>query len=101
MGNDYARYVEEDRRLVILRALEEDPGYSMNESVIQSVLASFGHRVGRDRVQQDLAWLAEQGLVKLELVISVQVATLTARGADAATGRSRVPGVKRPGPGRS
>ncbi len=100
-GNDYACFVEEDRRLVILRTLEEDPGYSMNESVIQSVLASFGHNVSRDRVRQDLAWLAEQGLVRLETVVSVQVATLTGRGADVATGRARVPGVKRPSPGRS
>ena len=91
--------IDEDRRLVILRTLEEDPGYSLNESVIQSCLDALGHKVGRDRVRTDLAWLRDQGLIDLQEVVSVMVATLTGRGADVAAGKTTVPGVKRPRPG--
>jgi len=96
--NSFPELVNADRRLVILRILEEDEGYSLNESVIQSVLEALGHSVSRDRVRTDLQWLKEQGLVTVAEVVSVLVATLTARGADAATGRAIVPGVKRPRP---
>lgn len=101
MNNDnlsFARLITEDIRLVLLRALQEDSGYSLNESVLHTVLELFGHKVGRDRVRTELAWLAEQGLVVIERVASVDVATITRRGADAAVGRIAVPGVKRPGP---
>ncbi len=94
----FSALVVSDRRLVILRTLEEDEGYSLNESVIQSVLDLIGHNVSRDRVRTDLKWLEEQGLVTLKEVVSVQVATLTSRGADVATGKVTVPGVKRPRP---
>lgn len=90
--------ITEDIRLVILRALAEDAGYSLNESVLHQVLSLFGHKVSRDRVKTELSWLCEQGLVTLEHVASVYVATITRRGADAAAGHINVPGVKRPGP---
>jgi ribosomal protein L12E/L44/L45/RPP1/RPP2 len=94
----YAELITEDIRLVILRALEEDAGYDLNESVLQSVLQALGHSVSRDRVRVELAWLSEQGMVQVKDVVGVQVATLTARGADVATGQATVPGVKRPRP---
>ncbi len=94
----FAELLAADIRLVILRALQEDPGYSHNESVLHGVLGALGHNVGRDRVRTELAWLAEQGLVATEHVCGVTVATLTQRGADVALGHAHVPGVKRPGP---
>jgi Fe2+ or Zn2+ uptake regulation protein len=96
--SSYTALIEEDRHLVILRILEEDPGYSQNEAVLQTCLAALGHNVSRDRVVTDLTWLAEQGLVTIDEVVNVKVATLTARGADTAQGRATVPGVKRPSP---
>ena len=96
--SDFSRLLEEDRRLVILRLLAEAPDYRGNSYLLQSALDGFGHAVGLDRLVQDLAWLDEQGLVRIESVGAVTIATLTARGNDVATGRSRVPGVKRPAP---
>jgi len=90
--------IDADRRLVILRTLEEDPGYSLNESVLQSCLEALGHNVSRDRVRTDLEWLREQGLVAIQEVVSVKVATLTGRGSDVASGKVTAPGVKRPRP---
>jgi len=88
-----------DRRLAILRALEEDPDYAHNEMVLRVALGTLGHSVSHDRLRADLAWLEEQQLVTIDGVADLQVARLTARGEDAALGRARVPGVRRPGPG--
>nr|WP_231111647.1 hypothetical protein [Vibrio mimicus] len=41
-------------------------------------------------------WLQEQGLVSLRDVGDCQIARLTGRGEDVATGQAVVPGVKRP-----
>lgn len=53
-----------DQRLVILRSLVEC-GDSANESILQTCLQTYGHRVSRDTVRTLLAWLREQGLVTL------------------------------------
>jgi len=88
----------EDIRLVILRTLAETNGYSCNESIIHSILAKFGHKCSRDQVKVQLAWLQEQGLVSLDEVADIYVATITGRGVDVASGLATVPGVKRPHP---
>jgi ribosomal protein L12E/L44/L45/RPP1/RPP2 len=91
--------ITQDRRLVILRALNEDAGYSQNESVLQSILEVFGHKVSRDQVRSLISWLAEQDLVNIDFVgADFMVAKLTGRGVDVATGAATVPGVKRPAP---
>ena len=96
--NDFTELLNADRRLVILRCLSEDPGYDLNESVLQSMLNAIGHNASRDRIRTDLQWLDEQGLVTLREVVSVKIATLTSRGMDVACGKATVPGVKRPSP---
>ena len=87
-------------RLILLRSMEEAPGYSLNESILHTVVGRFGHNVSRDVIKTELSWLREQGLISTEEVVGYYVATLTPRGADVATGRSSVPGVERPSPGR-
>lgn len=94
----FADVVVADIRLVVLKTLAEDQGYSMNESVLQEVLGMFGHTCSRDRVKTELRWLEEQGLVTLAEVVGVLVAKVTSRGVDVATGAARVDGVKRPRP---
>lgn len=87
-----------DIRLVILKALEQDLGYSHNESILHAIVEKFGHHCSRDMIRTQLSWLQEQCLVTIEDVAGIYVATITQRGADAATGKATVPGVKRPGP---
>ncbi|HXS19477.1 MAG TPA: hypothetical protein VN764_19905 [Polyangiaceae bacterium] len=88
-----------DRRLVTLRLLQESPGYTLNESVIETALEGIGHLVSRDTVRGDLAWLAEQGLIGIDNVADrIMIATLTKRGEDVALGHAIHPGVKRPSP---
>jgi Fe2+ or Zn2+ uptake regulation protein len=95
---NFSEFVTTDRRLSILLVLMEDPGYSVNEYVLQACLEAVGHRVTLDRVKTDLDWLAEQGLLIVSSVSGVKVAKLTGRGADVASGKVVVPGVKRPRP---
>jgi len=96
----FSELLTQDQRLVILRALAQDLGYSHNESIIHSILEEFGHKCSRDKVRTHLSWLAEQGLLTLNDVVGYYVATITRRGVDVANGTATVPGVKRPGPGR-
>ncbi|MBV7315463.1 ArsR family transcriptional regulator [Shewanella sp. NIFS-20-20] len=86
----------EDQRLVILRSLKEMQGYEANESIVDSCLDAYGHNVSRDQVRNHLAWLDEQGLITIRTVSDCQIARLTGRGEDVATGQATVPGVKRP-----
>lgn len=95
---NFATLIAQDRRLVILRFLAEDPGYRLNTSILQSAVCSVGHSCSRDQIASDCAWLAEQGLLTREDCGPVTVCTLTERGLDVAQGRAVVPGVKRPSP---
>jgi len=95
----YSEMETEDRRLVLLRALEKAVMYRANMFLLRDYAEAVGHTVSADRLAADLAWLKEQGLVTLHTAESVTVATLTERGRDVATGRAEVPGVQRPHPG--
>jgi len=95
----FSDYQTADRRLVLLRALENAVQYRANAYLLRRYCDSLGHVVSSDRIEQDLAWLAEQSLIKLDDAQGVRVATLTERGLDVATGRARVPGVQQPAPG--
>jgi len=92
----FKELLTEDQRLVILRSLHEMHGYEANESIIDSCLDAYGHKISRDVVRTHLFWLREQGLVSLRDVGGCQIARLTGRGEDVATGQAVVPGVKRP-----
>ena len=95
---NFDQFQTEDRRLVLLRALEAAAQYRANAYLLRAYSDSVGHVVSEERLRTDLAWLAEQSLVTLEHK-PVLVATLTARGLDVATGRAHQPGVKKPLPG--
>lgn len=97
--SDYATHMRAHLRLTLLRLLaDDDGGYSANESVLAQAANRFGFNAARDAVRTELAWLGEQGLVALEDVSGLLVATITRRGLDVAAGRAAVPGVERPGP---
>ena len=89
-------------RLATLRLLEQSPGYAANSSIITTSVNELGLRVSRDFVATELAWLDEQGLIKLDRVPTstkdILVAVLKERGMDVALGLATVPGVKRPSP---
>lgn len=86
----------EHQRLSILISLVQVPGFQLNESIIQDSLDVYGLDISRDGVRTQLTWLQEQGLVSIDHVGKLMVATITGRGEDVAKGRSFVPGIKRP-----
>jgi hypothetical protein len=53
----------EDRRLIILRSLDES-GYHANETVLKQVTEQFGHAPSRDLIRSDLLYLTEHSLVR-------------------------------------
>lgn len=99
MSKSYREICAEDRRLVTLRFLAEEPDYRLNTALLRDALDTVGHRESGDVIAADAAWLRETGLVEHEYAGPVPVLRLTARGLDVAEGRSIVPGVRRPGPG--
>lgn len=94
----YEQFETEGRRLVVLRGLQHAVRYRAPAQLVRAYCDALGHTVSADKLATDLAWLAEQGLVTLAAEQGVQVATMTERGLDVATGRAQVPGVQRPGP---
>ncbi|MGL5187912.1 MAG: VpaChn25_0724 family phage protein [Plesiomonas shigelloides] len=90
--------VTADQRLVMLRSLEEMPGYEANESLLDACLDQYGHKISRDAVRTHICWLAEQGLITQRELGNTMIAKLTGRGIDVATGSATVPGVKKPRP---
>lgn len=90
----------EGRRLCILRILTRRNQYTTNEySLNDELVGAYAHRVSRDRLRGDLAWLEEQALVITQAPRAGWIVTLTARGSDCAEGLAIVPGVARPAPG--
>lgn len=101
MSKTFTDRLREDRRLVLLRLLSEQPGYRANSSNLHAGLYALGIAATRDDVTTDLHWLRDQSLVRLESLPEVPdlvIATITPRGDDVVTGVAIVPGVRRPGP---
>ena len=94
----FAEMLAADRRLVLLRTLTET-NREANEMVLKQGLDHFGHRVASDMVRADMAWLAEQGLIRIEKLHAASgelwLAHLLRTGEDVAEGRARNPGVAR------
>lgn len=97
-GVSYMQFLIEEARLVLLRVLAEAAEYTSNSSLLAMALDRYGITLSRDQVNTQLAWLAEQQLVRTEQIATIVRATLTLRGLDVATGTAIVPGVKRPSP---
>ncbi len=96
----YFEHLTHDRRLVILRLLKQSGG-SGNDSILLQGVRLIGHLAAtRDDIRDDLEFLKERRLVRLEhFNETVMVATITERGIDVAEGRVEVEGVKKPSPG--
>ena len=95
---EYRQLITENQRLAVLRFLKDDSDYTLNTSILQDGLTVIGLDISRDKLETEVNWLKEQGLVEIEHYRSVTVIKLTGRGLDVAEGRAVVPGVKRPRP---
>jgi predicted transcriptional regulator len=95
----FAEFMAEDRRLVILRSLDEAMEYNLNEQVLKTALHHLGHNVGADIVRAELTYLKDHGLVRVEVIQArsgeLWIVTLSERGQMVARGQYH-PGVARP-----
>lgn len=94
----FKKILQEDRRYLILRALNNSKGYRASSLLLQSFLQSFGQSVSGDVVQGEIAWLEDQGLVRSEKTGQIITVQLLGPGADVAAGRATYPGVRQPTP---
>lgn len=90
--------VTEHRRLALLQLLQQDPDYSINDSLLQQLLAAQGHGAGIAVIRADMAWLEQLSLLSISRLPGCCVAVLRAEGLDVANGTSLVPGIARPRP---
>lgn len=97
--NTFTEFQEQDRRLVLLRALSAAAQYRANALLLQRYCDAVGHIVSIERIEADLNWLFDSALVGLTREGDLTIATLTARGMDVGAGRSVIRGVARPQPG--
>lgn len=98
-NEEFQRRIVEDRRLVILRYLDEEPDGRMSVSLMADALEIMSHRVPRATVLEDAGYLEGLGLLRVEYVGDVPMLRVTGRGAEVAKGLIEVPGVKKPARG--
>jgi ribosomal protein L12E/L44/L45/RPP1/RPP2 len=92
------RIVREEARLVVLKALADEPDRRLNSSLLQQVLQNFGITRGRDWVHNELRALADLGAVEVIEAGPVRIAVLRAAGLEHVERRRVLEGVKRPSP---
>lgn len=96
--NDFAEHLTADARLVILKELAAQTDNRLSETMLATVLDTFGHRRSRDWVRTQLRALSDLGAVRLAEAGTVLVAALTRAGLDHVERRSVIEGVARPSP---
>lgn len=100
MTKTYAERAEEDRRLIVLRALVAEPAGTMNERLLQDELQLFGHRLGRDQVRETLRWLETAGAITLRWPNeTIMVADITRRGEEHVSRAAPIAGIALPSRG--
>jgi hypothetical protein len=83
-----------DLRRRILNALRRAPGHTANACVLLNTARAAGHRIHREQLAVELAWLAQIAhAVTLGGAGDVLVATLTADGQAVADGALVLPGI--------
>jgi hypothetical protein len=92
------KIVREEARLVILRHLAEQQGYSSNSALLETALAGFGIVRSRDWLHEELRWLRDIGAVDTVEAGTVHVARLLPKGLEHVERKLTIAGVKRPSP---
>lgn len=93
----YSEHYNEELRLCLLKAVDEDPGKSVNDSLLHRVVGDYGFNCTRDHLRTQLLWLQNQGsAVSLREVGTAVIAQLAQAGEDHLQRRALIVGVKPP-----
>lgn len=99
MNMSAAEALIEDRRLRILKSLEEMQDRRLNEDVLVRMIAASGRPIDIDTLRADLTFLQHQGCVAIEKLPRMHgdlwVANMTDTGARVGSGVQRLHGVAR------
>lgn len=96
MSRDMDQIIREQARLIMLKALADQTGESLNSDLMVHELAPFAIRKDRAWVHDEFAWLANMGAIVVETVGSVQIATLTEKGHRHLRREIAIEGIRRP-----
>lgn len=88
--------MRQEARLVILRALSDQPGGTLGSGLLVTVLETYGILRPRTWVHAELRALEQAGAVIVREAGSVLIGTLTERGRDHVEHRAYLDDVKRP-----
>lgn len=88
----------EQQRVIILQLLANDADCRLNNRLLQKGLEMCGHNISIDKVDCELAWLEDKGLVEVEErpEADLSICTLTESGLDVVKRRRVLPGVDMP-----
>ena len=88
---------EEFQRRVIIDLLAEDhaadPAEALNVWILSAALADFGQDVTADQVDNQVDWLAGEGLVEIACELAPRTVRVTGKGTSVAAGKLAVEGV--------
>lgn len=94
---DYIPAKEANIRLIILRALADDPDGTLNTHMLQMELERFVYQRSRNYIANQLKWLErETGAVRVVEAGSEVIGQLTETGRDHLAHRITLHGVQRP-----
>lgn len=96
LAMDFAQIMQEEARLIILKALGEQTNESLNSSMLEPVLAQFAIHMPRAWVHQQIDYLELMSAVKVVNAGTVKIATLTDLGRRHLDRHYVIEGVKRP-----
>lgn len=89
--------IREEARLIILRELFSQPNRSATSTSIRNLLArQFMIVKPREWIEQEFAWMAQMGAVKVTPAASIQIATLTPLGVEHLKHQAFIPGILSP-----
>jgi hypothetical protein len=83
------------RRGRILAILAASNASGCNVPMLRTMIRNWGYQCDEDTQKIDLAWLSRHGLVTLRDVAGLDMARITDRGRDVASGDLDLPGVER------
>lgn len=92
----YADIFRAEARLVMLKALADEPDGRLNSSMLSTILERFAVAKPRAWVHAELRELEQMGAITIVENGSVLIAQLTQRGLDHVEHRIILDGVKRP-----
>jgi len=98
MTAGYKDFVDQNVRLIILKALAMETNASLNDSLLERELEVFGYKRTREYLRNQMRWLeTEAGAVRISAAGTALIATLTRTGRDHVERRLVLEGIQRPG----